>query len=562
MRLASIFKNSFRSLPVFCYSHRILYLWLLVFSILSIFDITEADQFRMSAVYKISFTIFVAAFKTIFILYILQFLFRGKLLKIAAYFLIFFYGLLSITNFLSYHLYGFGITRKFILIIAQSTSREISGFVPQLFSNIAAITKSLYFPIFAAAILIATIMIRYIRIRAFSTITLVSAIIGAGIYLVFAFGHTSGRTAISLSARLAKYTREVYIWDKTFKESLRDRKELPYSESIRSDHLAKTVIVVIGESASRRHLSCYGYPLPTTPGFDAAKDNLYIYSDAIGSSSSTSGNMERILSFKTDDRTCNDGLDYPLLIDVFEKANYKTYWISNQERTGNVSNTSGVMTFGASVIKYTGADNSEDALTVRYDEIVLKELQAAMKDSSDYKLIFLHILGSHTKYLDRYPKSFDKFTAKDELKYFGSSLPQEYAATRAEYDNSIRYTDYILSNILRAVDKEQDAAMLIYFSDHGENVYDEGNYCGRGERFVEVPFIIYPNQAYRNKNHEIINLLEKSLDRKFSTANFVHQLLTLTGTTYRCYDASRDVMSENFRQRKRFVDEKIWKYEE
>ena len=39
-------------------------------------------------------------------------------------------------------------------------------------------------------------------------------------------------------------------------------------------------------------------------------------------------------------------------------------------------------------------------------------------------------------------------------------------------------------------------AVVIYFSDHGENVYDGGDFIGRDELHVEVPFLVYPNKQY------------------------------------------------------------------
>ncbi len=271
--------------------------------------------------------------------------------------------------------------------------------------------------------------------------------------------------------------------------------------------------------------------------------------------------MERILSFKTDDTTAGDGLEYPLLVSLFEKAGYKTFWLSNQERSGSVSNTSGVMILDARVIKYIGADNSEDQLVRKFDHDLLPELTSALEDTAQNKLIFLHLMGSHTEFDHRYPMGWDAFSCADEIRPEMPWLTNRSAKRRAAYDNSIRYTDALLGQVIRLTADNDVGAVMIYFSDHGENVYDEDNTCGRGEKYVEVPFFIFANDKYLSAFPETEQRLSEAVDRKFSTANFVHLLMNLTGTDYKCYDATRDVLSPSYRQRVRMVDENPWAYE-
>lgn len=543
------------------YRYRILYVVMVALGILSVCDIPAADSFKFSIVYRVVFSVFVAVLKTTILFALILFLFKNKYLKILGCVFIGVYAFLSLLNFFSWQFYGFGISRKLILIAVQTTPSEINGFLPQLVSNIVEFLKSPLLWIGVCGFVLLLFIVRRIKIKSFVYSILFLTLVGGCVYVQFAATHTAGRTAVLLMARIAKYGHDVMEWDKKFKELMNQKKELPYAESVSSTHRASSIIVVVGESASRSHHSCYGYSLPTTPHLDSIKDKLFLFTDVIGSSTATAGNMERILSLKSDDRTSGDGLDYPLLIDVFERAGYKTYWLSNQERTGTFSNTSGVMVSNASVVKYVGAENSEDALVSKHDEILIEELKAKLKDNAENKLIFLHLMGSHTEYKSRYPESFDYFTAEDEMKAFAGRFTEKMGATRAEYDNSIRYTDYVLSQVIQAADSEPASSVVVYFSDHGEGVYDEGRYYGRGERYVEVPFMIYANQSYINQNPDIMTLLESSMGKKISTANFVHQLLTLSGTSYFLYDPGLDALSPEFKERKRLVDEKEWKYE-
>ena len=104
-------------------------------------------------------------------------------------------------------------------------------------------------------------------------------------------------------------------------------------------------------------------------------------------------------------------------------------------------------------------------------------------------------------------------------------------------------------------------AVVIYFSDHGENVYDGGDFIGRDELHVEVPFLVYPNKAFRQKYPVMSEMLSSVSDKPFSTANVIHMILTLSGTSYRLYADSLDIISPRYRIRPRHVDDHIWKHE-
>lgn len=556
MNKLHIIKKLFKKLPEALYCDRMLWLFLFVVSVLSIFDLAGATIFHVSTGIKIAYIVAIAILKATIIVAAYS-LCKGNInLKILAISFIVIYTLLALVNIATYELYGFGISRKLVLIFAQTTWMEISGFLPGLFYNISLIFSRPLF--YTGIILIALIawLIKKCGRKAFLSLTLSGCALGLVGFIVFGLSYPSGRSAHSLYARVLKYSIEVGAWNKKYKELKGQKRPLPHSSSVSSRHLANTVIIVIGESAQRSHHSIYGYPLPTNPGLSALRDSIFIFTDALASSKSTAGNMERILSFKEDDTTYGDGLEFPLVVDYFNQAGYKTFWLSNQECMGSVSNTSGVMAMNSDVIIYAGADNSEDAICRKYDEILLPHLEHALTDTASNKLIFLHLLGSHVEFNERYPESFAYFTKVDEIKTFGYEwLDDSKAKRRAEYDNSIRYTDSLLSQIISQVGLLSSPSVLIYLSDHGENVYDYSGYSGRDDSCADVPFIIYVNTAYRRLNPLIVNSIQGALSRPFSTANLEHILLTITGSCYHQYNSALDVLSQDFIPRKRYVDE-------
>lgn len=541
-------------------NHKRLWFFLCVMSFFSVWDMTYEPALKMSLMVQIIYSATVCALKATLLLLLYCLCEKIRVLKVLCILFIAVYSFLSIVNIVSFIVYGFGITGKMILILAQTTPGETAGFLPGMFSNIATLLSFkepyVYISLACAAIVY---FAKWLNKYAFCVLWTTMCVCGAVAFTIYCNNVGAGRTGHSLFIRTVKYTKEVKEWNDKFKKFLARRRPISDVSTITSNHLASNIIVVLGESASRAHHSLYGYPLPTTPCMDAMKNELYVFSDVIGSSSSTAGNMERILSFKRDDAVRGDGLDYPFVVDFFNEAGYKTFWLSNQERAGAISNSSGVMAANADVIKYVGADTFGDVHACKYDEALLPVFYEAVDDSCDYKMVFVHLMGSHTGYKSRYPDEFEKIIAADEIKAFPSlDLSESKARVRAEYDNSIGYTDYILSSIFKKLEEFDGPTVLIYFSDHGEMVYDDGKFIGRCRQSVEVPFFIYLNSRYKNQNPEITQRVSAAVDRPYSTANLAHLLLTLSGSTYSHYKPELDLISNKYDAGERYVDEKVW----
>ncbi|MBJ2187106.1 MAG: sulfatase-like hydrolase/transferase [Muribaculaceae bacterium] len=543
-------------------SHKRLWLLLFLLSVLTIYDIPTAELFHFGKWYVAGYLLGVGILKASIIVLLLSPLLKRRRLRPIAWVLVALYGMIGAINAVSASLYGFGITRKLMVVVAQTNPAEAVEFLPGLMSNLRSAALNPLTWCVLIALVVSFVFIKKIGRRCFAALMAGGSVIGCVFYISFAVSYDYGRTAGFMTMRIPKYALEVYRSERKLHELMDNLRPFPDAESVASEKLASNVIVVIGESASRQHLSLYGYHLPTSPRMDAMADSLFVFTNVIGSSSGTSANIERILTFKKDDLTSEDWYKYPLLIDLFKCAGYKCFWLSNQERSGLLANSSGAIASTADVVKYVGSENSEDFFSLRYDGALLPEVRSALADTAADKLIMVHLMGSHTVYRNRYPKEFEKFSAADELRYNARPwLREETARIVAEYDNSILYTDYVVSDMIGMIAGNPEPSVLIYFSDHGENVYDDRDFMGREERFVEVPFVIYANAAYRRQCLNNVERMEKALNLPVSTANVIYSLMTLTGTSYVLYDEADDFMSDRFVPRKRYVDERIWSYE-
>lgn len=536
-------------------------LWALLFlvSMMSVSDILFAPVFPFPTLLRWTALVGVAALKaSLFLLLVAILHAMGKLRRIAPI-LVALYVLAALVNFCSWRLYGFGITQRLMTVITQTTPEETAGFLPGLLSNILSALKSprLWLAVSCGAAILWSA--RWLRGRVMAIATGMLSIAGAAFMIWYLCSYQNGRTAFLLSVRLPKYALEITRSNREIAKIAALKRPFPHPEAVTSRPDPVTLMVVIGESASRAHLSAYGYPLPTSPWLASARDSVVLFADAIGSSATTAGNMERILTFKNDDATEGDWWKYPTVIDLFNVAGYKTFWLSNQERTGIWSNASGVIAASANVIDYISADNSEDVILSRHDDVMIPHVEKALADSAGKKLIFVHLMGSHTKYSQRFPRARNRIAGTDIMRTFRRPwIDNKKAAVVADYDNSIRFTDSILHVFADTLARLADPAMMIYFSDHGENVYDDRDFIGRDVRYVEVPMFIYMNAAFRHRHPQLAERAASSVTLPISTANTVYALMTLGGVGYPLYDSSRDFLNPAFRPRVRYVDMELW----
>lgn len=462
---------------------------------------------------------------------------------------------LSVVNGLSWYLYGFGISRKMATIVAETNRAETTEFLHGLWRNLIAIFISL--PFIGALLLAALMRIAIDRIpeqRLWKILALVS--VPGVVY----FGY------IATTANWGKSNHiSVFRTINCVRSMLRERsrlsewqnlpRTLPQPDSLASSRRAEKLVLVIGESASRGHLGLYGYPLPTTPRLDTISTGLYRFDDALAPSTATADVLPRLLTLQSDIPDTGEWYEYPAIMQLLREAGYHTAWLSNQEKTGRYSNLSSLLSADADVVKYLGSTDSEDYLYEFYDEVLLPPFKTLYNGPDSLQFICLHLMGSHVQFSRRYPQSQSHITGQ----MIRTALPRPWldeprAADAAHYDNSIRYTDSILSCVIAELRADTVPAAMVYLSDHGQNVFDNNEFNNRDASCGAVPFLIYANEAYRRANPDIIADIEQALARPFSTAALPEMLLHLTGTTYSDAKPENDPLSPAFVERPRYLN--------
>ncbi|ANV97462.1 hypothetical protein BBW65_00915 [Helicobacter enhydrae] len=299
--------------------------------------------------------------------------------------------------------------------------------------------------------------------------------------------------------------------------------------------------LIIGESTQRGHMQLYGYPKPNTPNLIKLQQqgNLFVFTDVISPHAQTNLSLQTVLTFANYENAKTPWYQQANLVSIVQ-TQYPTYWFSNQEPPiypyppSLIGSLAQYSNFVAE--QYTG-----------FDERLLQAFDSANITSQKGFYVF-HLMGTHGTYQSRYPKAFELFP-----------IPAFNTHQRriTQYDNAIFYNDYIVSEIFKRFASKD--ALVLYFSDHGEEVHELGEFVGHGSnpasRFqLEIPMMIYVSDIFKQKHPEIVQKIQASLNRPYMTDDLIHTILDLLGIKTAESQSSRSIVSKDFdTKRKRMI---------
>lgn len=274
-------------------------------------------------------------------------------------------------------------------------------------------------------------------------------------------------------------------------------KELDVTSAAKPFDKPSTILLVIGESASRDYMHAFNkaYPHPTTPWLDKMlkQKNMLIFPHSYSSFPNTVTALSMSL---TEMNQYNDKKFYEScsILDIAKKLGYKVHWYSNQGHLGCADTPITLVADTADVAKWTKQKLSQ----VQYDESLLEYLGEV--DPSKNNFVVLHLMGSHFNFINRYPKAFTKFgkVGKYDLEL--------------NYANSIAYTDYVLEQFYNYAKEKLNLQAMIYFSDHAAipDKRRSPNFEGYGA--VRIPLFSYFSDEYVEKNPSIFSTLQQKQD--------------------------------------------------
>lgn len=317
----------------------------------------------------------------------------------------------------------------------------------------------------------------------------------------------------------------------------------------------RTLVLVIGESTQRGRMSLYGYPRETTPELDAlhkSDKNLTVFNDVVTSRPYTIEILQQALTF-ANEKNPDLYLTKPSLMNMMKQAGYKTFWITNQQ-TMTERNTM-LTVFSKQTDKQYYMNQQRTQSAREYDTNVLDPFKEVMADPAPKKLIIVHLLGTHIKYEYRYPEKWGKFDGKTDN--LPAGLSQEQQDEYNAYDNANLYNDHVVASLINEYKATDPNGFLLYFSDHGEEVYDTPphNIQGRNElaptrHMYTVPFMLWTSEKWQAAHPRDFS---QDVNRKYSSSELIHTWSDLAGLSYDGYDATRSITSPQFTPMTRWI---------
>ena len=326
------------------------------------------------------------------------------------------------------------------------------------------------------------------------------------------------------------------------------------ASSVTQKSRVKNIILIIGESLQRGHMSLYGYGVKNTPLLEKleASGNLIKFSDTISPYGTTNQVLMRLLNFSDYESERKRAWFRNLsIIDMFKLSGYRTFWISNQEAFGAHALSAKSAADRADAESFLSKSNLYETVRIKPDGVLLPLINQAKAGQSERNFYVIHLIGSHMDYSLRYPEGFGKFSAADVK----AKLTSKQKDVVAYYDNSVLYNDFVINEIFKIF--SGDDSLIVYLSDHGENLYENGR-LGHGmeSRFTyEIPLLFIASREFLSDHAKLWQRLAAAKDKPFMSDDLAHLLADIIGVAPLEFDEHKSPIRADFNaSRKRIAN--------
>lgn len=317
----------------------------------------------------------------------------------------------------------------------------------------------------------------------------------------------------------------------------RDLKQYLKNPSIKKvNEGPKNIVMVIGESFSKHHSSLYDYEKYTNPELEKLRYDslLFVYENVASAEFGTIVSFQCIMStYKPEFKQEVNWYECVTLPEIISKTDYKSIWISNQSRNGVYDNVVSKYAELCDTSIWTG-QKFAGIVKTDLDELVIEKLNDSDLYGGDKNCFVVHLMGSHYTFKSRYPDNYNVFKSDDY-----QNFKEHQRSTLAEYDNSILYNDYVVSEICKSFENKE--AIVIYFPDHGLDVYNsDENYVGHPRTIDslsvaagrEIPFMIYTSPEYQKNFPDKMHQIKTTLLKSFRTDDVLYTIMDIMGVKF------------------------------
>lgn len=251
------------------------------------------------------------------------------------------------------------------------------------------------------------------------------------------------------------------------------------------------VVFVIGETTRWDHMGILGYDRDTTPKL-AQEKNLVAFR---GESCDTATKLSLRCMFVREggaEENPQRTLKEQNVFAVLKQLGFSSNLFAMQSEVWFYGNT---MADNFSYREQIAAEPRNRGKQVD-DMLLVEEMKRSVDQHPNGKhLIVLHTKGSHFSYVQRYPRSYAKWTP--ECVSIDKECSKEQLINA--FDNSVLYTDSVLEQVISELRDKR--AIIFYASDHGESIDERKHLHGTPRKMAppeqfRVPLLVWASDKY------------------------------------------------------------------
>jgi lipid A ethanolaminephosphotransferase len=302
------------------------------------------------------------------------------------------------------------------------------------------------------------------------------------------------------------------------------------------------LVLVVGETARAQNFHLNGYPRNTTPTLE--KHSVINFRDVSSCGTATAVSLPCMFSDLVqngfDDNAARDRQN---LLDAMSVAGLDVLWLENNPDCKGICDRITTKQMD-SIYSDTLCKDGQC-----FDEALLKGLDDFVSNIKKDAVVVLHTQGSHgPAYYRRYPEEFKRYTPECRHTSVQDCTDEE---VRNSYDNTILYTDYILSKVIDHLDEKSDSlnTAMLYVSDHGESLGEEGVYLHGLPYFMapeyqkKVPMVLWMSDSFSAVKSISQSCLASRSSGHISHDNYLHSVLGLMDVTASLYKPELDIFT-------------------
>ncbi|MGN1280457.1 MAG: phosphoethanolamine transferase [Succinivibrio sp.] len=308
-------------------------------------------------------------------------------------------------------------------------------------------------------------------------------------------------------------------------------------------------VFVLGETARAANYKHNGYARDTDP-FTDRFDNVTKFSPVASCGTATAVSVPCMFSIlNRDEYSDSRAKSMSSLVDVIRYAGYDVMWYENDGGCKGVCDR----VENETVIAQSPDNAKWCSDGTCFDEVLIGKLRSRLKIAAGKKkstVIFLHLIGSHgPTYAYRVPENMKVFTPDCKSGEIEKCSVEEIVNA---YDNTLYYTDYVLSQVIKELEPYSDrfGTAMFYVSDHGESLGESGLFLHGAPYMIapkeqkKVPVLTWFSDSFVFDHKLNLECLKNvSMRDDLSHDNVFHSILGILDVNTSFYEEKKDFFS-------------------